>query len=333
MKLGMSVEAGIPIPEIVEIVKEAERLGYDRCWVPDEGIIHRDVFVTLAMAASKTSSIQIGTGITNPYSRLPAVAAAAIATVNELSGGRAFFGLSSGGSVTLGPLGINPDHPLQAVREMIILSRLLLNGETVTLKGKYTTLNAARIPYTKKAPEIWLAARGNKMLRLGGELADGVQLGPMHKDFIGEYVNAVKQGAALTGNDPKLCWSVSIITDDASLNAIRSFFSFNIVDAPPAVKEALGIPPEMLEKLRVALMNGGPQEAGKLIKDEWVLPFVVAGTPAECYEQIEAICRRYGFSELRITLPGHKPDLVELARIAELLKNRPDRVERPPVIR
>ncbi|NPV77736.1 MAG: LLM class flavin-dependent oxidoreductase [Anaerolineae bacterium] len=315
----MSVESGIQLAELVEVVKEAERLGYHRCWIPDEGIVHRDVFVALALAAEQTHSIQLGTGITNPYIRHPAITAAAIATIHELSSGRAFLGISAGGSVTLGPLGMTPVRPLQAVREMIDLSRSLLQGETVTAQGAFFTLNRASIPYAKKTVEIWLAARGNKMLKLGGELADGVLLGPMHKSFIGDYVQIVRDGARLTGNRPKLCYSVSIIQDEKAFNAFRSHMSFNIADSPPAIQEALGIPEKVLQEVRKSLRNDGPHEAGKLLRDEWVLPFMVSGSAAECKAEITEIMKRYRFDELRVTIPGPKPEIEELTKISDML--------------
>lgn len=319
MKLGMSVESGIQLAELVEVVKEAERLGYHRCWIPDEGMVHRDVFVALALSAEQTHSILVGTGITNPYIRHPAITAAAIATIHELSSGRAFLGVSAGGSVTLGPLGMTLARPLQAVREMIDLSRSLLRGETVTAQGTFFTLNCASIPYAKKPVEIWLAARGNKMLKLGGELADGVLLGPMHKSFIGDYVKIVQDGARSTGNQPKLCYSVSIIQDEQAFNAFRSHMSFNIADSPPAIQEALGIPEKVLQEVRSSLMNDGPHEAGKLLKDEWVLPFMISGSAAECKAEIAGIMKQYHFDELRITIPGPKPEIEDLARISDLL--------------
>lgn len=319
MKLGMIVESGIPLADLVEVVKGAEQLGYQRCWVPDEGMVHRDVFVALALAAEQTHSILLGTGITNPYIRHPAITAAGIATINELSSGRAFLGISAGGSVTLGPLGISPTRPIQAVREMINLSRSLLRGETVTVQGEIFTLNSAHIPYIKKPMEIWLAARGNKMLKLGGELADGVLLGPMHKGFIGDYVKIVRDAAQSTGNKPKLCYSVSIIQDERSLEAFRSHMSYNIADSPPAIQEALGIPEEVLQEIRKTLMNEGIHAAGKLLKDEWVFPFMIRGTAAECKAEVAEIVKRHQFDELQIAIPTLKPEIEELAGISEML--------------
>ena len=56
---------------MADIAREAEEVGFDKCWVYDEGIITRDPYVTLAAIAGQTSKIRLGTGITNPFSRHP----------------------------------------------------------------------------------------------------------------------------------------------------------------------------------------------------------------------------------------------------------------------
>lgn len=107
MRTGINIIPEGPIAGLVEVAVEAERLGFGRCWAYDEGLATRDVYVTLAAIAAATSTIEIGPGITNPYTRHPAQTASAVASLDELSGGRAFLGIGAGGSLTLTPLGID----------------------------------------------------------------------------------------------------------------------------------------------------------------------------------------------------------------------------------
>ena len=65
-----------PVAEVADLAVLAERLGYRRCWVYDEGLITRDVYVTLTAIALATKRILLGPGITNPCVRHPGVAAA-----------------------------------------------------------------------------------------------------------------------------------------------------------------------------------------------------------------------------------------------------------------
>jgi len=77
---------------IRDLAVEAERLGFKRSWVYDEGLATRDLYVTMTAIAEATDTLEVGPGITNAYTRHPAQTAAAIATLDELSGGRAFKG-------------------------------------------------------------------------------------------------------------------------------------------------------------------------------------------------------------------------------------------------
>ena len=77
---GVMLSPHIPLPDLVELGRLAESLGYSRIWVPDEGLATRDVFVAMTALAMSTERIAIGTGIVNPYTRHPALTASAIAS-------------------------------------------------------------------------------------------------------------------------------------------------------------------------------------------------------------------------------------------------------------
>ena len=170
-----------PIAEMTALAVLAETLGFDRCWVYDEGLATRDLYVTLTAIALSTDTMEIGPGITNPYTRHPAQTAAAIASLDEVSQGRAFLGIGAGGSLTLDPLGLPRPSPLTAVRETIEASRSLWAGGPVDFDGAHLRLRSARLDHARSDIEIWLAGRGPKMLTLGGAAADGVMLDFIHR--------------------------------------------------------------------------------------------------------------------------------------------------------
>ena len=97
-----------PVAVIRDLAVRAEELGFSRCWVNDEGLATRDVYVTMAAILRSTERLVVGPGVTNAYTRHPGQTAAAIATLAEMSSGRAFLGLGAGGSLTLDPLGLEP---------------------------------------------------------------------------------------------------------------------------------------------------------------------------------------------------------------------------------
>jgi 5,10-methylenetetrahydromethanopterin reductase len=289
------------VGRLAELAKLAEDLGYSRVWVPDEGLASRDVFVTMAAMASATKTIKIGTGIVNPYSRHPALIASAIAAIDELSGGRAFLGYGAGGSLTLEPLGIARSKPLSHVRNAIEASRRLLNGETVDMQSDTLTLNRAQLCTFRSDIEIWFAGRGPKMLKQAGEIADGVLLEFLHKPSLGEYVAQVREGAAIGGRHPKLCYSTMVITNPARIEEVRPHMTYRLVDSPPKVKELLGITDEDTAAIAAA-MHGGLEAAAKLIPDEWVDPFVIRGSVDECATELDTIMSTQGFDEFMLVV-------------------------------
>ena len=94
-KFGVLV---LPRPEAPREVKLLEEMGFDVALIPDSQALAREVYVTLTACAANTNKITLGTGITNPLTRHPSVTASAIASLNDLSGGRALLGIGRGDS-------------------------------------------------------------------------------------------------------------------------------------------------------------------------------------------------------------------------------------------
>ena len=307
-----------PIAAMVDLAAHAEDLGFDRCWVYDEGLATRDLYVTLSAIATATSRMQLGPGITNPYTRHPAQTAAAIASIDELSGGRGFFGIGAGGSLTLDPLGIERQRPLTAVRETIDACRELWSGRLVDLDGTHAQLRSARLGYGRPNIEIWLAGRGPKMLRLGGAQADGVMLDFIHQPSIADYTSLVRSGAQESGRHPRICYSTAIVTSDADFEFVRPHMTYRLVDAPQPVKDALGISEGAIARIRDAL-RGGIHAAAEHVHDDWVEPFVIAGSPNDCASELADLIERHGFEEFLLPVFDMPDPNAYLARIASVL--------------
>ncbi|MEC8503447.1 MAG: LLM class flavin-dependent oxidoreductase, partial [Actinomycetota bacterium] len=191
MNWSVNLMAKAPIGEIVELAVLAEQMGYDRCWLFDEGVMTRDVFVTLAAIAERTSTIKIGPGITNPYVRHPGATAAAIASIDELSDGRAFIGVGAGGGLALGPLAVERTRPLQVVADAVTAMRGLFAGDTVTMTSETFALNNARLEYARPDIEIIMAGRGPRMTSLGGRISDGFYLSYPYLPALADQVKMI----------------------------------------------------------------------------------------------------------------------------------------------
>ena len=97
--MGMSFSIHL-VPDDVRVVAErskyAEDNGFEQVWIAESHLTCRDHNIALALAIEKTSHVKIGPGVTNPVLHDDSVAASAIATLDELSGGRVLFGIGSG---------------------------------------------------------------------------------------------------------------------------------------------------------------------------------------------------------------------------------------------
>ena len=294
------------VERAVELARLAESLGYERCWVYDEGLAASDVYVAMTAIAMSTESLEIGPGITNPYTRHAGATAGAVASLDELSGGRAFLGIGAGGSLTLDPLCIARERPLTAVRETIDACRRLFAGDTVTVEGSRVSLHEASLLNARAGMEIWLAGRGPRMLELGGSACDGVLVDFLYKPHLGAAVERIRAAGRAAGNDPSIAYSTMLVTDDDTMAAVKPHMTYRLVDTPPEVQEAIGLTDADAAVIRAALADG-LEAAAEHVRDEWALPFVIAGTPGECAEELHSLAAQHGIESFLVPLLDDEP--------------------------
>lgn len=310
LRVGVASLVEHPMPELAGRARALEALGYNDIWVPDERLL-RNVYVSLATVAGATSRVGLGTAVTNPYTRHPAMTAAAIATIDELSGGRATLALGAGGG--LNSYGIDRPHPVQALRETIQIVRGLTAGETMTYAGTQFSLNGAHLDFEPVRPvPIYVAARGPKILALAGEAADGVIIGGFAQPGgIGFAQRMVEQGLERSGRSwadvDQMSWLYISASDDraAARTAVSKQVLASLVTSRPILDQiGIVLPPALREHLdRTGWMypRETAAEAAALLPDEIVDAFAVHGTPAECVARLQAI-RACGINHLCFVL-------------------------------
>ena len=294
------------VERAVELARLAESLGYERCWVYDEGLAASDVYVAMTAIALSTESLMVGPGITNPYTRHAGATASAIATLDEVSGGRAFLGIGAGGSLTLDPLAITRRRPLTAVRETIDACRRLFAGETVSIEGSHVRLSGASLLNVRAATEIWLAGRGPRMLELGGAACDGVLVDFIYKPHLGPAIERIRGAGRAAGNDPRIAYSTMLVTDDDTMAAVKPHLTYRLVDSPAEVQEAIGLTESSAAEIRAALADG-LEAAAEHVRDEWALPFVIAGSPSECGRELQSLAAQHGIESFVVPLLDDEP--------------------------
>lgn len=206
MATGCFISTGRSLPEAVERVKLAESLGFESVYVTH--VAGRESLTVLTVYALATTRIRVGTGVVPIYTRTPATMAQTAATIDELSGGRLTLGLGvSHRPVVEGWHGQTIDRPVAEMREYTSIVRSILRGDPPPAGEKWQT--GFQLLGIEKRPDlpIYIAGLSPAMLRLAGEIADGVVLWLCNPRYIAEVVvpevtaGREKAGKSLEGFD------------------------------------------------------------------------------------------------------------------------------------
>ena len=280
-----------PVRHIVELAIEAERLGFDRCWVSDEALATRDAFVTLAAIGLRTRTLRIGTGFTDPSLRDPKVTCNAVATLQELTGGRTFLGVRPP----------NQKDSALALGESVAACRLLFSGEPTSYRGQTVSLRDEMLGFADPETEIWVLALDEDSLRIGATAGDGIVIDICHHEILDRTTTAIREAGAETGNSPKICLTTMIVTSEAEMAAARPHAAQWIAKATEPVTQRLGLRAVDVVNLRNAV-GRDPHEAAQMVREEWIRPFVIAGSPSECAFELTELIDRHGIDEFIVPI-------------------------------
>ena len=296
LPIGLLLFSDYTTAELVDHAVLAERLGYRDFWYTDVRFA-RDCYLGLAACAFHTSRIRLGTGVTDPYARHPALTAAAIATLDEMSDGRAVLGLGAGGT-GMKELAIERKLPVAALRETIEMVRGLVKGERLTTEGKVVSIAGGKLTFAPRRSEIpvFIATHGAQVSRLAGQLADGVLIAntlvPSAFDF---YVGQLDQGLAKAGRaadtlDIGLRVEACIADDDAAAFAVmRKRVATRVLSQYPHWEylAELGLTmPEAFTALAIERPADMAERAAALFPEEAVPAMVLGGNADRVAEQL-----------------------------------------------
>jgi 5,10-methylenetetrahydromethanopterin reductase len=324
-QLGLVLYHGIENgPQLADYAHLAEAAGFASLWVT-ERYFHEETFSLLGFLAAATRTITLGVGVTNPYTRHPALLAMGSATLDRLCGGRFVLGLGrSDRDVIQGRMGIPYNQPRTTLAATVAMLRdLFAGGRVHTGEGPLHLYNArlAILPVQQRLP-IYLAAIGPKALQLAGAIADGVLLNAYTPTAYVRYaVQEVRQAAQAAGRDPAAvtiaCMLIVRLTND--LERLRPSLKQRLVRllAEPYVGEILldkgGFDPALLGPLRTAAQQESAA-AVNLVSDAMVEAFYLAGTRAECVTRLEE------YYAAGVDLPLLLPRLEDYAEVVEAFR-------------
>lgn len=215
------------VHQIGEVARAAEEAGFWAITCVDQPHLSRDVYVMLAKAAESTSRIKLGHGVTQMGTVHPVVIANATASIDELSGGRAFVGLGTGGNALL-TMGQKP-RPLAALRESVSFLRDFMAGREATYNG--ATMHSE---WVRNPVPIYIASSGPKSCVVAGAIGDGVISPGVDPTVINWRRQLIDRGAAESGKGPgevDLWVRTLIYVCDRKEDAFREVASYTATQA------------------------------------------------------------------------------------------------------
>ncbi len=300
--------------ELLELSRIVDDAGADRLGISDVALF-RDSFQLQALCASVTKNVGIGSLVTNPYVRHPAVVAAAVGTLNEVSKVRAFLGVGVGAG--LSPIGIEQPLPVRRLEEFLGVVKALLHGDNITLDGPTYRMTGVKLPSDiAGAVPLIVGTRSRQICRMAGRTADAVVVGAreLSENALLRYRSWVHDGAVRAGRDPEEVEIVPRVTVCVSQDGDQTRHSVVLYAAhylSLGGPEQSQLPTERFERIRrLASEATGwyfepdvsyPPELDSLIDEEIISRFSVAGTPSECLSSLKSLCRM-GFNSVSMNV-------------------------------
>ncbi|WP_136716716.1 5,10-methylenetetrahydromethanopterin reductase [Halorientalis salina] len=283
-----------PVEEITDLAVQAEETGFDAVFAACH-YFNRDPFVTLSRIADATDDVRLGPAAANPYDSHPLTLASRVATLQEVSDGRAVMGVGPGDRSTLSALGVERDKPLRRVLETFKTAQDLWAGESVDLDGTFQA-NDATLEYEVPGTiPVYVGAQGPHMIRMAAKHADGVLYNGSHPRDFAWAAEQVEKGLDERPDgrgefDFAAYASVSIAEDgEAAREAARPPVAFIAGGAAPPVLDRHDLDRERAEAVGAAIEAGEFSEAFGLVTEEMIEAFCIAGTPEEVEEKIAAV--------------------------------------------
>ena len=319
IKLGVSLVCD-RIREFPGWVRAVEQAGFDAIGVGDSPSLYPEVYSQATVVALNTNRVMFGPRVTNPITRHPTVTASAIATVDELSGGRAVLGIGTGDSAAYnaGERSVTLDF----MRDYIRTLRDLFSDGAATYHGKKMVFRKHR-----RMIPVYMAAHGPKSLQMAGELCEGVIIGGgVGRQLVPDALAHVEAGAKKAGRrlaDIDIWWLIGASIEPTLPAAIQSIKTHLAAAANATfrlgVRNNKGVPKEFEDKLEKLIQGYDYTEHEHVGQDknnvnaieklgltEYLADrFTVAGNPEQFAARVKQIAG-WGANQLWFTMP--KPD-------------------------
>jgi 5,10-methylenetetrahydromethanopterin reductase len=325
VSFGISVSSATPLlrPEdtraFMDLVKMAEDYGAEAIGTYDSAFLGGDAFVRTTLIALASTRARVGLRPTNPLTREPQVMASFLASVDSLTGGRAFADIASGDSAVL-----NIGYPVASrarIEDYVTCVRDLLATGEATYQERPQRVRWASAAVRPRIP-LSICAEGPRMLHLGGRIGDGVIAGTgLLPNVIRDTIARIHAGARAAGRDPSEVdvWFTarSSLHEDreAAIESVKASVSSILNHSMRFGLDDKHVPDDLRAKIQAYVdgyvlydhvLDGGrnPRRMEELGLTDYALErFALAGDPADWIARIEQIAEA-GAAKLWVSLRG-----------------------------
>lgn len=322
MRVGVTLQGVDPPAEFVDLVRWIEELGFDDLWLTDSSLHAGDCYVYATLALTTTSRLRVGTAVTNPLTRHPAITANAFRSLAQVAPGRVVCGIGVGDR-PLGELGL-PMAKLETLRYTVDALRALWRGETLDgWAGRWRFADAKLRSDVEPEPPIHVSASGPRALELAGEIADGlILLTGLFPEGLAFARERLAHGRARSdrADFEETLFLYGAVDDDEqrALDAARSIAAWFPKTAPDYARLA-GMSDELIDAVNAAYAGGEFQHArnaASLIPDQLVHKLAFCGTPQQARTKLDWLRAERVESISVFPLGGERR--ATIARFAEL---------------
>ncbi|WP_280537706.1 5,10-methylenetetrahydromethanopterin reductase [Halopenitus sp. POP-27] len=294
--LGIELTPEEELDRLVDRGVAAEAAGYDAVFSTCH-YNNRDPWAFLSRLAAETTTVRIGPGVVNPLETHPVTLASRVATLDEVSDGRAVFGIGPGDPSTLANLGLGDQRGLRPVLEAFTAARRLWGGDRIDHEGTFEATDAGlnyEPPQGADLP-VYVGGEGPHMCRMAAKHADGLLFNGSHPDDFRWAREQVDQGLADRPADRgefDLIGYASVSVDadpDAAREAARPAVAFITAGAAPPVLDRHGIDHGTAETIGSLVSAGQFSEAFETVTPAMIDAFSLAGSPAQLRERANEI--------------------------------------------
>jgi 5,10-methylenetetrahydromethanopterin reductase len=317
MKISLQMHSLSSLDAWIRLASRADECGIAEIHLAERIDFPFPTWPTLFLMAEHTKRVCLGTGVTNPYSRHPALTAKMAAFLDAFSGGRAIIGIGQGDFYQFDQLGISHDCPLAALREAVLLIRALLAGKGQAVQGEIFSLPKdfhVEWRSTRADIPIFIGSASPGGMEVAGEVADQLHL-PFCLDpgYISLARDHVRRGMQRAGKErqeiPVVCSPLVGISEDREAairfaqDRLAGFIEWMRVPC-----RQLGIAQDEVARYAAAYRSDDHSYIYKNMSRERLEAFALAGTAHDVIGQLERL-RDSGVEHVTLNEPG--PDLDE----------------------